>query len=78
MRPVEKDKCRFCGVILKKIFIDLGKTPLANSYLKSNQIKKPEKKFPLKVFICKNCFLVQLKEYESPKEIFGQYDYLSS
>ena len=57
MRRMEKDKCRFCGFILKKIFIDLGKTPLANSYLKSNQIKKPEKKFPLQVFICKNCFL---------------------
>ena len=53
MRRMEKDKCRFCGFILKKIFIDLGKTPLANSYLKSNQIKKPEKKFPLQVFICK-------------------------
>ena len=78
MRRMEKDKCRFCGFILKKIFIDLGKTPLANSYLKSNQIKKPEKKFPLQVFICKNCFLIQLKEYESPKEIFGEYAYLSS
>ena len=78
MRRMENDKCRFCGFILKKIFIDLGKTPLANSYLKSNQIKKPEKKFPLQVFICKNCFLIQLKEYESPKEIFGEYAYLSS
>tara|TARA_B100001167_G_scaffold163121_1_gene111188 strand:+ start:56 stop:1300 length:1245 start_codon:yes stop_codon:yes gene_type:complete len=78
MQRVEKDNCRFCGFALKKIFIDLGKTPLANSYLKSNQIGKLEKKFPLKVFICKNCFLVQLKEYESPKEIFGEYAYLSS
>ena len=78
MQRAEKDNCRFCGFALKKIFIDLGKTPLANSYLKSSQIKKLEKKFPLKVFICKNCFLVQLKEYESPKEIFGEYAYLSS
>ena len=78
MRSMEKDKCRCCGGILKKIFIDLGKTPLANSYLKYNQIKKPEKKIPLKVFVCKNCFLVQLKEYESPKKIFSEYAYLSS
>ena len=46
MQRVEKDNCRFCGFALKKIFIDLGKTPLANSYLKSNQIGKLEKKFP--------------------------------
>ena len=75
---MKKNKCRFCGFVLKKIFIDLGKTPLANSYLKDFQIKKPEKKFPLKVYVCKNCFLVQLKEYESPVEIFSEYAYLSS
>ena len=78
MQHTAKDNCRFCGFTLKKIFIDLGKTPLANSYLKYNQIKKPEKKIPLKVFVCKNCFLVQLKEYESPKKIFSEYAYLSS
>jgi len=78
MKYMKKNKCRFCGFVLKKIFIDLGKTPLANSYLKDFQIKKPEKKFPLKVYVCKNCFLVQLKEYESPAEIFSEYAYLSS
>ena len=48
MQHTAKDNCRFCGFTLKKIFIDLGKTPLANSYLKYNQIKKPEKKNSLK------------------------------
>ena len=43
MQHTAKDNCRFCGFTLKKIFIDLGKPPLANSYLKYNQIKKPKK-----------------------------------
>ena len=71
-------KCRFCNNELSVPIIDLGKTPLANSYLNKKQIKSSEKKFPLQVFVCKKCFLVQLKEYETSKNIFSEYAYLSS
>ena len=70
-------KCRICGEIIEKTFVDLGRTPLSNAYLKKNMIKK-EKKFPLHVLICKKCLLVQLEEFESPKNIFSEYAYFSS
>ena len=58
--------------------MDLGKTPLANSYLKKEELEKKEKYYPLRVFVCSKCFLVQLEEFESPKEIFSEYAYFSS
>lgn len=70
-------KCRICGELIEKIFIDLGQTPLSNSFLKKNDIRK-EKKFPLCALICKKCLLVQLGEFTSPKKIFSEYAYFSS
>ena len=69
--------CRFCSSNLNKIFVDLGKSPLANSYLKENDFDK-EKIYPLCTFLCKNCFLVQLEELETPENIFSEYAYFSS
>jgi 2-polyprenyl-3-methyl-5-hydroxy-6-metoxy-1,4-benzoquinol methylase len=57
--------------------VDLGHTPLSNSYLKKNMIKN-EKKFPLHALICTKCMLVQLEEFENPKKIFSEYVYFSS
>ena len=74
----QKLDCRGCGNHLSKIFIDLGKSPLANSYLKKKDINKKEKIFPLKVFVCKKCYFVQLPEFENPKKIFSEYAYFSS
>jgi SAM-dependent methyltransferase len=71
-------QCRFCSSQLKKIFVDLGTTPLSNSFLKSQNLDKPEKKFPLKVFVCEKCLLVQVPEFETPNEIFSDYAYFSS
>jgi hypothetical protein len=70
--------CRFCDSELKHVFADLGKTPLANSYLKKEELEKKENYYPLRVFVCSKCFLVQLEEFESPKEIFSEYAYFSS
>ena len=70
--------CRFCDFELKHIFADLGKTPLANSYLKKEELEKKENYYPLRVFVCSKCFLVQLEEFKSPKEIFSEYAYFSS
>jgi 2-polyprenyl-3-methyl-5-hydroxy-6-metoxy-1,4-benzoquinol methylase len=69
--------CRICGWKTEKTFVDLGQTPLSNSYLKKNMIKN-EKKFPLHALICTKCMLVQLEEFETPKKIFSEYAYFSS
>ena len=71
-------KCRFCNCEIKKIFVDLGSSPLSNAFVKNENLNKMEKKFPLKVFLCDNCFLVQIPEFETPDNIFSEYAYFSS
>ncbi len=70
--------CRFCNTPLKYIFVDLGMSPLANSYLSMDQNNQMEHFFPLRVYVCEKCFLVQLPEFETPEAIFGDYAYFSS
>ncbi len=69
--------CRFCNSKLNTIFIDLGKLPLANSYLKENEFDD-EKFYPLCAYVCNDCFLVQLEEIEKAENIFSDYAYFSS
>lgn len=71
-------KCRGCGHPLNHVFVDLGFSPLANSYLKPQELSAAEKFYPLKVFVCDGCLLVQLEEFESPDHIFSDYAYFSS
>jgi len=71
-------KCRFCYNPLSDLFLSLGLSPLANSYLKKEQLSKTESFYPLEVYVCRKCFLVQLQEFESRENIFGNYVYLSS
>jgi 2-polyprenyl-3-methyl-5-hydroxy-6-metoxy-1,4-benzoquinol methylase len=71
--------CRFCGTELKHVFVDLGEAPPSNAYLSASQLDKPESFFPLKIFVCSNCFLVQVDEYKKASEIFdNEYAYFSS
>jgi len=70
--------CRFCDLRLNEIFVDLGKSPLSNSFLKPSELKLKENQYPLRAFVCKNCFLVQLEEFQSPENIFSDYAYFSS
>ncbi len=70
--------CRSCGHPLRHSFLDLGKSPLCESYLDSNALNDVEAFYPLHALICEECFLVQLKEYVSPQNIFGDYAYFSS
>ncbi|MDO9119194.1 MAG: class I SAM-dependent methyltransferase [Nitrospira sp.] len=70
--------CRFCGTALQHIFVDLGMSPMANSYLKPHQLNRMEPFYPLRAFVCEQCFLVQLEEFESPDHIFSDYAYFSS
>jgi SAM-dependent methyltransferase len=70
--------CRFCGTPLVHVFADLGVTPLANAYLRADQLQQPEPTYPLKAFVCGRCFLVQLEAFAAPEAIFGHYAYFSS
>ncbi len=70
--------CRFCRTPLKETFVNLGLSPLANAYRKKEELQLAEQFYPLHVFVCSNCLLVQLEEIESPLEIFSEYLYFSS
>ncbi len=70
--------CRFCGAALDKTFVDLGMSPLANSYIKASEANRMEPFYPLHVYVCSACLLVQLEEFTSPQSIFGDYAYFSS
>lgn len=70
--------CRNCGVALRHTFVDLGMSPLCETYLTRDQLNSMEPFFPLHVFVCDQCWLVQLQEYVSPDNIFSEYAYFSS
>jgi SAM-dependent methyltransferase len=70
--------CRLCGRALHHTFVDLGMSPLCESFLARDQLDAMEPYFPLHVLVCGGCFLVQLKEYVSPEAIFREYAYFSS
>ncbi len=70
--------CRFCGSPLDTTFVDLGKSPLCESFLSADQLNQMERFYQLHVWVCGRCFLVQLEEYVSPEEIFTDYAYFSS
>ena len=72
-------QCRFCKTELENVFIDLVSSPASNSFLTREQLNEPETFYPLKVFTCHNCFLVQVDEYKKSDAIFdSNYAYFSS
>ena len=70
--------CRFCNAGLKRTFVDLGRSPLANSLLTAEDIERGEASYPLHAYVCDNCLLVQLQEFERAENIFNEYLYFSS
>jgi SAM-dependent methyltransferase len=70
--------CRLCHAPLSTTFLDLGMSPLCESFLKPSQIDQMEPYYPLHVLVCSECFLVQLREYVEPEHIFSEYAYFSS
>jgi SAM-dependent methyltransferase len=70
--------CRFCGAGLQRTFVDLGMSPLCESYPSPADLNCGETYYPLHVYVCESCFLVQLDEYESAENIFSDYAYFSS
>ncbi len=70
--------CRFCQTPLSTHFVDLGLSPLCQNIIPLEDANKPEAFYPLNVYVCGNCKLVQLDEFVSPAEIFTEYAYFSS
>lgn len=72
-------KCRHCGSSLTNVFLDLGFAPPSNAYLSEAALRAPETYFPLKLFVCDQCGLVQTEDYARADELFsGDYAYFSS
>jgi SAM-dependent methyltransferase len=71
-------KCLFCSAPLRRTFVDLGMSPLCESFLAAEQVNQMEPFYPLHVWVCERCFLVQVEEYVRPEGIFTEYAYFSS
>jgi hypothetical protein len=76
--PSERGRCRFCGARLAHTFVDLGMSPLCESFVPAERLNEMEAYYPLHVYVCDRCFLVQLEEFVSRDEIFREYAYFSS
>lgn len=70
--------CRFCGTPLTESFADLGVSPPSNAYLAEADLRRMEPFYPLHAYVCANCLLVQLDEFQTPDQLFGHYRYFSS
>ncbi len=71
--------CRHCDTVLKNLILDLGFAPPSNAYLTPDMLNKPEKYFPLRLYACENCWLVQTEDYAGADELFtSEYAYFSS
>ena len=72
-------KCRHCHAELEHVFLDLGYAPPSNAYLSKEALCAPETTFPLKLYVCDQCWLVQTEDYSEADELFsGDYAYFSS
>lgn len=75
---IHKNNCRICGASDLVKILDLGEMPPANAFLRKEDLNKPEPKFPLVVYFCNNCGLLQLLDVVNPEILFSHYDYLTS
>ncbi len=73
-----QSQCRFCSSGLQHIFVDLGMSPLCQNHITDTQLNSMEPFYPLKTYVCNECFLVQLDEFVAPDNIFSEYAYFSS
>jgi hypothetical protein len=71
-------ECRLCGAKLTRTFVDLGMSPLCESYVLQERLDDPETFYPLHVRLCDTCLLVQLPAYVPGEDIFSDYAYFSS
>ncbi|HVM73378.1 MAG TPA: class I SAM-dependent methyltransferase [Candidatus Paceibacterota bacterium] len=75
---IHRTTCRICGSTDLVEVLDLGRTPPANAYLKYEDLDKPEKSYPLVLYFCRNCSLVQLLDVVDPRILFKDYHFLTS
>jgi SAM-dependent methyltransferase len=73
-----KGRCMCCGSPLRHTFVDLGMSPLCESFVAAEKLNDMEPFYPLHVYVCEKCYLVQLEEFVSPRDIFTEYAYFSS
>ena len=73
-----RTKCRLCSDKRFRLVLDLGKQPPSNSFLTREKLTNKEKKFPLRLYICKKCFHLQLLDVVDKKHLFSNYHYLTS
>ncbi len=71
-------ECRSCGGRDGGLILDLGRQPLANNLLRAEDLAKPEPRFPLRLFVCPACWMVQITDLVPPVELFSEYLYFSS
>jgi SAM-dependent methyltransferase len=71
-------RCRFCASPLRHTFVDLGMSPLCESYVPAERLGAMEPFYPLHARVCAQCLLVQVEEFVAPEEIFSEYAYFSS
>ncbi|KJH69960.1 class I SAM-dependent methyltransferase [Aliterella atlantica] len=69
------NQCRFCRSSLEHTFVDLGVSPIANDYISKETLNQVERFYPLHTYVCQQCLLVQIEDFESPEHIFGDGDY---
>jgi SAM-dependent methyltransferase len=71
--------CRHCRASLEHVFLDLGLAPPSNAFLTAADLESPEVYFPLKLYVCTHCWLVQTEDYADPQALFNRdYAYFSS
>ena len=78
MQQTATKHCRFCGADLRRTFVDLGMSPLCETYPSESDLNSGEIYYPLHAYFCEGCLLVQLEQYESAESIFSDYAYFSS
>jgi SAM-dependent methyltransferase len=76
--PIGSFPCRFCGTDLRHTFVDLGMSPLCESYVAAEHFSEMEPFYPLHAFVCHSCYLVQVDEFVPAHAIFSEYAYFSS
>jgi 2-polyprenyl-3-methyl-5-hydroxy-6-metoxy-1,4-benzoquinol methylase len=77
-RHSDASSCRLCGSPASQSFVDLGMSPLCESFITKSELDVMEPYYPLHALVCGSCFLVQLKQYVSVEHIFNEYAYFSS
>lgn len=77
-KEIPLPRCRFCKTPLTHTFVDLGMSPLCQDHVKPEELNRMEPFYPLHVYVCDQCFLVQLEEFVAPAKIFDDYAYFSS